>query len=209
MRFQASAALRSDARHFHHAQDIALLNRGEVAVAYTGNGQVKLFSAYPHALLAVWNSLGSPTRLAAGNGGLVWVLDAAAARIVSLDRDGHQHAALPGLAGPKALAAAPLGSVAVVDGTDIKLFPQSGSGPVTLGTVPNAACIVFGPNGRAYVGTTTDPQLRARRLWHVACDWRRRAWAARRDQSHSLAGWHNAARLGSAKRRRPRRALED
>ena len=145
----------ADARHFSHAQDIALLDRGALAVADTGHGQVKIFSAYPYALLAVWGSLGAPARLAAGTGGLLWVLDSAGGHVFSLDQDGRQSAALPGLTAPAALAADTTGNVVVVDGADVRLFAPSGKPAATLGPVPAAASITFGPGGFVYVGTMT------------------------------------------------------
>src|SRR5262249_38545180 len=54
-----------DERHFSDPQDLALLEHGWLAVADAEAGSVKVFSAFPYALLAVWPGLGQPTRLAA------------------------------------------------------------------------------------------------------------------------------------------------
>jgi phage tail-like protein len=144
-----------DARHFRRARDIALLEHGALAVADTGHGQVKIFSAYPYALLAVWDALGAPARLAAGMDGLLWVLDSDGARVFSLDRDGQQGTILAGVTVPQAVAADATGKVAVIDGTDVKVFGRAGDTSVSLGEVPAATAIAFGPGGFVYVGTTT------------------------------------------------------
>jgi phage tail-like protein len=144
-----------DARHFRRAQDIALLEHRALAIADAGHRQVKIFSAYPHALLGVWGSLGAPTRLAAGIDGLLWVLDSDGARVFSLDRDGRQRTTLAGITAPAAVAANAYGKIAVLDGNDVKVFAQAAASSVSLGQVPAAASITFGPGGFVYVGTMT------------------------------------------------------
>ena len=125
------------ARHFENAQSIALLERGALAVADTGNGYVKIFSAYPYALLAIWGPFGEPARVAAGIGGLLWVLDRAGKRVFSLDRDGAIRTTLPGLLAPTEMATDSAGDVAVLDGANVLLFPSGGGAPASLATVPN------------------------------------------------------------------------
>ena len=144
-----------NARHFRRAEDIALLEHGALAVADTGHGAGEDFFPYPYALLAVWNSLGAPARLAAGIHGLLWILDRAGARVFSFDRDGRQRTMLAGLTAPQAVAADAHGKVAVLDGNDVKLFGRADDASVSLGEVPAAASITFGPGGFVYVGTLT------------------------------------------------------
>jgi phage tail-like protein len=142
-----------DARHFRSAQGIALLKRGALAVADTGNGYVKIFSAYPYALLAVCGPFGEPARVAAGIGDLLWVLDRAGKRVFSLDRDRATRMTLPGLVAPLELATDPAGNIAVLDGASLLVFPPEGGAPAAVGTVANAASLAFGDAGFLYVGT--------------------------------------------------------
>jgi phage tail-like protein len=142
-----------DARHFRSAQGIALLARGALAVADTGNGYVKIFSAYPYALLAVWGPFGEPARVAAGIGGLLWVLDRAGKRVFSLDQDGATRATLPALVAPLEMATDAAGDIAVLDGANIVVFPPGGGAPAIVGTVANASSLAFGDAGFLYVGT--------------------------------------------------------
>jgi hypothetical protein len=96
-----------------------------------------------------------PARLAAGIHGLLWILDRAGARVFSFDRDGRQRTMLAGLTAPQAVAADAHGKVAVLDGNDVKLFGRADDASVSLGEVPAAASITFGPGGFVYVGTLT------------------------------------------------------
>jgi phage tail-like protein len=145
----------ADARHFKSAEDIAVFSDGSVAIADTGNGAVKIFSPYPHALLAVWTGFTRPTRLAAGAGGLLWVLDASGNRVAGLDRNGENRIELPGLTTPLALAIDASGKVAVLDATNLLLFSAKGETPLTVGTVLGGRCLVFGVEGILHAGTTT------------------------------------------------------
>ncbi len=141
-----------DARHFRAAEDIAVLRDGFVAVADSGNREVKIFSPYPYALVAAWRGFHRPTRIAEGAGGLLWVVDRGR-RVVGLDRNGEVRRELPGLTDPHALAVNASGKVAVLDGANLLLFPASGEGaPVSIGAAPGGACLVFGEDGILHVG---------------------------------------------------------
>jgi phage tail-like protein len=149
----AVGGLGRDARHFRAAEDVAVLDDGFVAVADSGNAEVKIFSPYPHALVAVWGGFGRPTRIAEGAGGLLWVIDCARRRVVGLDRNGDVRQQLPGLTDPLALAVDASGNVAVLDGANLLLFPASGAGtPVSIGAAPGGSCLVFGQDGILHVG---------------------------------------------------------
>jgi phage tail-like protein len=143
-----------DARHFRNAADIALLQGGALAVADSGDGAVKLFSAYPYALLAVTGGLGRPVRLAAGWRDALFVLDAHGNRVLWLDRDLAARGVLAGLTAPAAIAASAT-AIAAADGSDIRVFANPAAPPVTAGQVPGASALCFGASGWLYVGTDT------------------------------------------------------
>lgn len=145
----------ADARHFKAAEDIALLRDGAMAVADTGNAEVKIFSPYPHALVAVWGEFSRPTRIAPGAGGMLWVVDGGNRRVVGADRNGDARVELSGLTAPIALAVDPLGNVAVLDGAYLLLFSPSGGAPIAIGAVPGGSCLAFGNEGILHVGTET------------------------------------------------------
>ena len=100
-----------DPREFNAAQDIAVLADGAVAVADTGNAALKVFSPYPHALLAVWTGLGTPTRVATGTGELLWVIDSAGHRVLGVARNGETRVELPRLTAPLAIGVDPPGAL--------------------------------------------------------------------------------------------------
>jgi phage tail-like protein len=141
------------ARQFHHAQDIALLANGEIAVADYGNGAVKIFSPWPFALLAVWTGLGRPARIAAAHEGL-WVLDAEGGRIIRVDNDGVVRETVQGLTAPVAFAAVGE-TIVVLDGTTILVYATPADAPVALGIVPDGMSLCIGPQNFIYVGTST------------------------------------------------------
>ena len=144
-----------DPREFNAAQDIAVLADGAVAVADTGNAALKVFSPYPHALLAVWTGLGTPTRVATGTRELLWVIDSAGHRVLGVARNGETRVELPRLTAPLAIGVDPSGRVAVLDGANVLLFAPTGGVPVTIGAVPDGSCLAFGDDGILYAGTTT------------------------------------------------------
>ena len=139
-----------DARCFHDPRDLALLPHGGFAVA--DGDYVKVFSAYPYALLGVWSGVGRPTRLAADAQARLWVLDARDARILCLDRDGQIIRLLSRLAAPQAIAAA-AGTLAVLDGQALRVFAPGSDQAVTAGDAPGATAVCFGPQGFLYAGT--------------------------------------------------------
>ncbi len=143
-----------DARHFRAAEDIAVLHDGFIAVADSGNAEVKIFSPYPHALVAVWRGFHRPTRIAEGAGGLLWIVDHGRRRVVGVDRNGDVRRELAGLTDPLALAVDASGKVVVLDGANLLLFPASGEGtPVSIGAAPGGSCLVFGTDGILHVGS--------------------------------------------------------
>lgn len=141
-----------DERGFRDPQDLALLPHGGFAVADAGEASVKVFSAFPYALLAVWTGLGRPTRLAADTRGRLWVLDGEGARVFGLDRDGRKVREPKGLTAPTAIAAHD-GTLAVLDGDTVRIFPPGSDQSVAAGSAPAGLCLSFGPQGLVYAGT--------------------------------------------------------
>ena len=145
----------ADARRFRAASDIALWERDALAVADAGHGAVKVFSAYPYSLVAVWTQFGKPTRLACGAKGLLWILDQRGNRVVGVDRDGLICVELPGLVTPNEVVVTAAGDVLVLDGTKLLFFLATGGTPVSVGTVPGGECIAVDEAGIIYVATNT------------------------------------------------------
>jgi phage tail-like protein len=143
----------ADARAFKAAQDVAIWEHGALVVADAGDRSVKIFSTYPHALLAVWTQFGKPTRLACGAGNLLWVLDAEGARVLAVDRDGAIRAALSGLSRPIALTATDDGGVFVLDDMKVLFFANADSAPAVVGSAPGGRCLTIADDGTLYVGS--------------------------------------------------------
>jgi phage tail-like protein len=143
-----------DPRRFAGAEGLAVLQDGAVAVADTGNRAVKVFSPYPHALLAVWTGFGRPARIVAGADGLLWVLERDGHRVIGVDRDGQVRVVLSGVTAPIAIAVDTAGNVAVLDGTNLLLFPPTGGAPTTIGTIQGGTCLAFGTEGILHAGST-------------------------------------------------------
>jgi phage tail-like protein len=143
------------ARHFRRPVDIAVLSRDMIAVADAGAGAVKLFSPFPHALLAVWTGIGTPVCIEPGPNGLLWVADRTGKRVLALDGDGAAILVIDGLTAPTALAADTDGRLAILDSGNVVLITDHTGSRTTFATTADASCIALGPDGLIYVGTTT------------------------------------------------------
>lgn len=153
-----------DARHLRKPQGLAVLEDGTVVIADTGHHQVKIFSRFPNALLAVWGDgkpgaapgqFHAPCKVATDRCGLIYIVDRGNGRIQRIHRDGRLEAPITGLKAPSGVAAAPDGTLAVVDAPNILLYaPGQFRGPQSF-AVPSASCITFDDNAYVYVGTST------------------------------------------------------
>jgi phage tail-like protein len=144
----------SGERRLRSPRDITLLPDAAIAVADAGDGAIKIFSPFPYALLSVWRNFGRPVRIEATARGDLWILDAESRRVVRADRDGAARETLAGLIAPAEIAVAE-GFVAVLDGSDVRCLVRGAIQPVTIGAVPDAACLCVDSNGAIYVGGKT------------------------------------------------------
>ncbi len=154
-----------DARHFRSPRGIAVLEDGSYAVADTGHHQVKIFSTYPNALLAVWGSgkpgaapaeFNSPWKVVADRCRLIYVADRGNGRIQRIRRNGSSDAPLTGLTAPTGLALGYDGTLAVLDGPDVLVYPPGRTSGIKLDhPAPSASCLTFDDSGCLYVGTST------------------------------------------------------
>src|SRR5439155_5485017 len=87
----------ADPRQLLNPRGLATLADGSLVVADTGNHQVKIFSGYPHALLAVWGTgkpcdrpmqFKSPWKVVADRCGLIYIADRGNSRVQRIQRDG-------------------------------------------------------------------------------------------------------------------------
>jgi len=153
------------ARHFRAPRGLAVLDDGSYVIADSGNHQVKIFSTYPNALLAVWGSgrpgngtgeFNNPWKVAADSCGLIYILDRGNCRVQRIRRDGRSEEPITGLNGPTGLALASDGTLAVLDGSAILVYPPGNiTGTALTPPVPAASCLTFDDDGYLYVGTTT------------------------------------------------------
>ncbi len=153
-----------DARRFRKPQGLTVLEDGSLVVADTGHHQIKIFSRYPHALLAVWGNgkpgrapgqFHSPCKVAADRCGLIYIADRVNGRIQRIQRDSRVEAPITGLQNPTGVAVAQDGTLAVVDTPNILIYaPGRPTGPQSF-AVPSASCVTFDDNGYVYVGTST------------------------------------------------------
>lgn len=96
-------------RQFRRPRGLALLDDGSYVIADTGNHQVKIFSRFPNALLAVWGSgspgngiaeFRSPWRVAADRCGLIYIADKGNGRVQRIHRNGAAETPITGLKTP-------------------------------------------------------------------------------------------------------------
>ncbi|HTS36393.1 MAG TPA: phage tail protein [Candidatus Solibacter sp.] len=154
----------TDARHFRRPQGLAVLEDGSLVIADTGHHQIKIFSRYPNALLAVWGDgksgkapgqFHSPGKVAADRCGLIYIADRGNGRIQRIQREGRLEAPITGLKAPSGVAVAPDGTLAVVDTSIILIYaPGQLAGPQSF-AVPLASCVTFDDKAYIYVGTST------------------------------------------------------
>lgn len=153
------------ARELRRARGLAVLEDGSCVVADTGNHQVKIFSAFPNALLSVWGTgkpgkaakeFDQPWKAVADRCGLIYISDRGNGRIQRIHRDGTAEAPITGLQSPTGLALAPDGTLAVLDGADIYIYPpRQITGAKVDKPAPQATCLTFDGSGYLYAGTST------------------------------------------------------
>jgi phage tail-like protein len=151
------------ARQLLKPRGLAVLSDGAIAVADTGNHQVKIFSSFPHSLLAVWgsgkpgSSLGvfnRPGKVAADACGLIYIADHGNGRIQRIQRDGTPREPITGLTKPQSIAVRPDGTTAVLDGNRLLLFAQNATESSKEFKVPGGTCLTFDNVGSLYAGTS-------------------------------------------------------
>lgn len=152
------------ARQFRNPQGLAVLDDGTYVIADTRNHQVKIFSRFPNALLAIWGNgvpgngpkeFHSPCRVAADRRGLIYIADRGNERIQRIHRDGKLETPITSLQNPTGIALAADGTLCVADDPNINIYA---SGQTTLQQgfqVPGAYCVTFDDGGYLYVGTST------------------------------------------------------
>lgn len=152
------------ARQFRGARGLAVLPDGAIVIADAGNHQVKIFSSYPNALLAVWGSgqpgkalkeFHSPWKVVADRCGLIHVADRKNGRIQRIHRDGISEEPITGLQSPSGLALGADGTLAILDGSNVLTYAAGQTTPAQTLPVPAASCITLDAGGYLYVGTTT------------------------------------------------------
>jgi phage tail-like protein len=152
-------------RQLRRPWGLAVLKDGSYVIADTGNHQVKIFSRYPNALLAVWGSgspgnapgeFSSPWKVVADRCGLIYIADKGNGRIQRMRRDGTSEASIGGLKNPTGLALGPDGTLAVLDNSNIYIYPPGQTSPAQTFTVEAASCITMDDGGcYLYIGTST------------------------------------------------------
>ena len=152
-------------RRFRGPRGLAVLEDGSYVVADTGNHQVKIFSSFPNALLAVWGSgspgsalgeFSSPWKVVADRCGLIHIADRGNGRVQRMRRDGTSEAPLAGFQSPSGLALGADGTLAVLDHPSVYIYPPAQNTPVQIVTLETATCITVDDGGQyLYVGTST------------------------------------------------------
>jgi phage tail-like protein len=156
------------ARGLSKARGIAVLSDGSLAVADTNHHQVKIFSPFPHALLAVWGSgkpsavpgeFAWPWSVAAAPGGPIYIADRQNRRVQRIQRDGTVDRPLKGFKDPIKVALSSQGVLAVVDKGRVVLFAPGEDKPRQSFDVPLATCLAFDGDGFLYVGAGVDSTI--------------------------------------------------
>jgi phage tail-like protein len=155
-------------RGLAQARGIAVLSDGAIALADTRHHQVKIFSPFPHALLAVWGSgkpsaapgeFAWPWSVAAAPCGAIHVADRRNRRVQRIERDGTVGKPLEGFSDPIKVALSPTGTLAVVDKGRVVLFVAGKDTPRQSLDVPLATCLTFDGDGYLYVGAGVDSTI--------------------------------------------------
>ena len=151
-------------RQFRHARGFDFLVDGSVVVADTSNHQVKIFTAFPHALASSWGTgkpgdgpheFHSPWKVAVDRCGLIYIADRGNNRVQRLERNGRRHKAIGGLQDPTGLTLHSDGTLAVLVGNAVQIFAPGGLKASASLSVPDASCLTFDGEGFLYVGTST------------------------------------------------------
>jgi phage tail-like protein len=153
-----------DARRFRKPGGLSILADGSLAIADTGNHQVKIFSAFPHALLAVWGTgrpgsgegeFHSPVKVVADRCGLLYIADRGNGRVQRIHRDGRVEKPITDFEAPTRLALSGDGILAVIDSGNVMIFMAGRTTSSVSFKVQGASCLTFDGNGYLYVGTDT------------------------------------------------------
>lgn len=151
------------ARQLLNPRGLTTLPDGSLVFADTGHHQVKIFSPFPHALVAVWGSgkpgagereFRSPWGVAADRCGLIYIADRGNGRIQRIQRDGRSRVPITGLEGPRGIALRADGLLAAVDNDEVLIFAAGATHWVQRFGVPGGTCLTFDNNQNLYVGTT-------------------------------------------------------
>jgi phage tail-like protein len=155
-------------RGLAQARGIAVLSDGSLVVADTRHHQVKIFSPFPHALLAVWGT-GEPSSasgqfawpwgVAAGPCDLIYVADRQNRRVQRIQRDGTVGKSIAGFTDPLKVALSTAGTLAVIDKGRVLLFAPDKDTPKQAFDIPLATCLTFDGNGYLYVGAGVDSTI--------------------------------------------------
>lgn len=154
----------SGTRQLRNARGLTALSDGSLVVADTGNHQVKIFSSFPHALLAVWGSgspgngplqFNRPGKVVADQCGLICIADSGNGRIQRIQRDGTAREPITGLRSPLDLALNSDRTLVVLDNQKLLIFPKDATTKIQDFDVPDGTCVTFDGVGSIYVGTST------------------------------------------------------
>jgi phage tail protein domain len=141
-------------REFNRPQGIALLSDGSLLVSDTKNNRIQVFTPFPHALTAVWNrGLKQPWGVAVGACDVIYVADRGNGRVVKFNREGIQQDQIQGLKSPSAIAVAPDGTLAIVDGSSLCVFVK-GKRLACVESIVNLTSVIFDSDGILYVGSS-------------------------------------------------------
>lgn len=152
------------ARRLRSARGLAVLADGCYVIADTGNHQVKIFSSFPHALLAVWGTgrpgngpteFDHPWKVVADRCGLIYIADRGNGCVQRIRRDGSAEPPIGGLQSPSGLALGSDGTLAVLDGNKVVIFASGQTTAAQTLTVQDASCLTLDSDGYLYVGTST------------------------------------------------------
>jgi len=161
----------SGARRLRYPRGIALLPKGAIAIADTGNHRVAVFSRVPYGLLHEWGArdaqgrptpgskaleFSSPWDVAVSANGTLYVADRGNHRVQRIRRDGTslEPLSVDASMDPTSVAVARDGTVAVVDNARhaVWVFGTRRVFPQLLDGLDMPTSAAFSPAGRLYVG---------------------------------------------------------